>query len=61
MEISKSLASPGWWIRVFFAEILVNIISAYLKPLLDRYGLRFRRFVGMRVETGRAMHTANVS
>ena len=35
-EILDSIASPIWWFSVIVVGIAVNLISAYVKPFLDR-------------------------
>jgi hypothetical protein len=38
-EILKLATSPVWWISVVIVGILINLLSAYLKPPLDdRFG-----------------------
>jgi len=31
------ISSPTWWIGVVFVGIILNILSAYLKPCIDKY------------------------
>jgi len=39
-ELVGSLQSPAWWLSVVLAGIVVNLLAAYLKPLLDDWGAR---------------------
>ena len=35
-EIMATISKPSWWIAVFLAGVIVNLLSAYLKPLMDK-------------------------
>ena len=38
MEKKESfLLSPEWWISVVVAGILINLIAAYMKPMIDKW------------------------
>jgi hypothetical protein len=34
-DMTKTLSSPVWWISVVVAGILINLLSSYLRTLLD--------------------------
>jgi hypothetical protein len=36
-EVVMELSRPVWWISVVVAGIIINLLSAYLKPSLDKY------------------------
>src|SRR5712692_2460018 len=35
-ELARNLGSPSWWVGVVVVGILLNVISAYLKPPIDK-------------------------
>lgn len=35
-EFAKTVASPYWWLSIVLVGILINLVSAYIKPVLDR-------------------------
>jgi hypothetical protein len=37
-EFLNNLSSAGWWMSVVIAGLLINLVSAYIKPLIDRLG-----------------------
>ena len=40
-EVFSELSKPTWWVTVFIAGLAINIIAAYIKPLIDRMSQRF--------------------
>ena len=34
-ELLRNVSSPSWWVGVVIVGILINLISAYLKPRID--------------------------
>lgn len=34
-ELLRNISSPSWWVGVVIVGILINLISAYLKPRID--------------------------
>ena len=39
-EILRSISSPSWWLGVVVVSFIINLASAYAKPLLDRILVR---------------------
>lgn len=39
-ELLNQMASPAWWVSVVVAGLLINLFSAYLKPLIDTLATR---------------------
>lgn len=37
-ELAKNLSSVSWWVSVVVVGVVLNLVSAYLKPWLDRLG-----------------------
>ena len=35
-DFYKSIATPSWWIGVVIVSIAVNIVSVYVKSLIER-------------------------
>ena len=40
-EFATNLSSPAWWVGVVVVGILINLVSAYAKPILDRITSNF--------------------
>lgn len=40
-EFAQNLTSPAWWVGVVVVGILINLVSAYAKPVLDRITSNF--------------------
>ena len=40
-DFLQELAKPSWWIGVVFVSFLINLASAYAKPLIDKLLGRF--------------------
>jgi hypothetical protein len=55
-EMSTSLLSPGWWMSVVVAGLLVNLASAYLKPIVDHMLERVSSAARQRSATRVAAH-----
>lgn len=50
MGDTSTLFSPVWWVSVVITTILLNLVSAYLKPLIDRIGCTFSSSWASRTE-----------
>ena len=40
-DIMKSILQPSWWVSVIIASFLVNLLSAYAKPVIDNLMARY--------------------
>jgi len=40
-NVIQDIMTPVWWITVVIAGIVVNVLAAYLKKLIDKWGASF--------------------
>ena len=59
-DFFRSLSSPSWWVGVVIVGILINLVSAYLKPRLDRRLSGWSRWWATRTEEQRRSRQARI-
>jgi hypothetical protein len=59
-DFFSSLSSPSWWVGVVIVGILINLISAYLKPRLDRWLSGSSKWWATRTEEQRRSRQARI-
>lgn len=60
-EVWNSFFSPAWWVSVVIVGLLINLLSAYLKPPIDSLGSRLSSSWKARSERSRLRLMAAVS
>lgn len=51
-EILQSLTSPTWWFSVVLVGVIINMVSAYLKPTTDAIWARYSSIRRSKQEEG---------
>ena len=60
-RISEVLATPEWWLSVVIAGLLVNLVSAYMKPWTDAVLSRYLTWWANRTSTARAERAIRIA
>jgi hypothetical protein len=49
-NVIDDISKPSWWLSVIIAGFLVNLLSAYAKPVLDKSLARYSHSRRQRLE-----------